>query len=216
MGYAFVVAVIASRFFSFICPNASLRGSYEMLGRGHVLQRAPRVASMTVIAYAVVLGISALALIPHLGVVLTSVTQRWFLTVLPSEYTVQFYKDVFSHDLALLSIKNSLLLSSLSTIIDIVLGVTIAYLLARKRVPGRGVLDALAMLPLALPGLVLAFGYVAAFSATPLDARVNPVPLLVIAYAVRRLPYMVRAAYAGFQQTSVALEEAATTSALVR
>jgi iron(III) transport system permease protein len=81
--------------------------------------------------------------------------------------------------------------------------------LARKRVPGRNVLDALAMLPLALPGLVIAFGYIAAFSATPLDARVNPVPLLVIAYAVRRLPYMVRAAYAGFQQSSVALEEAA-------
>jgi iron(III) transport system permease protein len=81
--------------------------------------------------------------------------------------------------------------------------------LARKRVPGRNVLDALAMLPLAIPGLVIAFGYVAAFSATPLDAHINPVPLLVIAYAVRRLPYMVRAAYAGFQQSSVTLEEAA-------
>src|ERR671919_1633706 len=166
-------------------------------------------SSLTVLIYGVVLGISAIALIPHLGVLLTSVTSRWFLSVLPSEYTVQFYQDVFRHDLALLSIKNSLLLSSLSTIIDVVLGVTIAYLLARKRVPGRNVLDALAMLPLALPGLVLAFGYVAAFSATPLDARVDPVPLLVIAYAVRRLPYMVRAAYAGFQQSSVALEEAA-------
>ena len=211
MGYAFVVAVIALTLFFFYLSKRILGGGrYEMLGRGHVASAArPASASMTVIAYAVVLGISALALIPHLGVLLTSVTQRWFLTVLPSEYTVQFYKAVFSHDLALLSIKNSLLLSSLSTIIDIVLGVTIAYLLARKRVPGRGVLDALAMLPLALPGLVLAFGYVAAFSATPLDARVNPVPLLVIAYAVRRLPYMVRAAYAGFQQTSVALEEAA-------
>jgi len=211
MGYAFVVVVIALTLFFFYLSKRILGGGgYEMLGRGHVASAArPASASMTVIAYAVVLGISALALIPHLGVLLTSVTRRWFLSVLPSEYTVQFYKAVFSHDLALLSIKNSLFLSSLSTIIDIVLGVTIAYLLARKRVPGRSVLDALAMLPLALPGLVLAFGYVAAFSATPLDARVNPVPLLVIAYAVRRLPYMVRAAYAGFQQTSVALEEAA-------
>ena len=211
MGYAFVVVVIALTLFFFYLSKRILGGgSYEMLGRGHVASAArPASASMTVIAYGVVLSISALALIPHLGVLLTSVTKRWFLSVLPSEYTVQFYKAVFSHDLVLLSIKNSLLLSSLSTIIDIVLGVTIAYLLARKRVPGRSVLDALAMLPLALPGLVLAFGYVAAFSATPLDARVNPVPLLVIAYAVRRLPYMVRAAYAGFQQTSVALEEAA-------
>ena len=211
MGYAFVVAVIALTLFFFYLSKRILGGGrYEMLGRGHVASATRSAsASMTVIAYGVVLGISALALIPHLGVLLTSVTKRWFLSVLPSDYTFQFYQDVFSHDLALLSIKNSLLLSSLSTIIDVVLGVTIAYLLARKRVPGRGVLDALAMLPLALPGLVLAFGYVAAFSATPLDARVNPVPLLVIAYAVRRLPYMVRAAYAGFQQTSVALEEAA-------
>jgi iron(III) transport system permease protein len=211
MGYAFVVAVIALTLFFFYLSKRILGGGrYEMLGRGHVTSAVrPAPASITVLAYVVVLGISALALIPHLGVLLTSVTSRWFLSVLPSEYTMKFYEAAFSHDLALLSIKNSLLLSSLSTIIDVVLGVTIAYLLARKRVPGRNVLDALAMLPLALPGLVLAFGYVAAFSATPLDARVNPVPLLVISYAVRRLPYMVRAAYAGFQQTSVALEEAA-------
>lgn len=210
MGYAFVVAVIVVTLFFFYLSKRILGGGgYEMLGRGHVTSAArPASAAMTVVAYAFVLGVSALALIPHLGVLLTSVTQRWFLTVLPAEYTLKFYQDVFSHDLTLRSIKNSLLLSSLSTIIDVVLGIAIAYLLARKRVPGRGVLDALAMLPLALPGLVLAFGYVAAFSATPLDARINPVPLLVIAYAVRRLPYMVRAAYAGFQQTSVALEEA--------
>ena len=210
MGYAFVVAVIGLTLFFFYLSKRILGGGgYEMLGRGHVAASArPATTTMTVVAYALVLGVSAFALIPHLGVLLTSVTQRWFFSVLPSEYTLKFYHDVFSHDLTLLSIKNSLLLSSLSTIIDIVLGVAIAYLLARKRVPGRSVLDALAMLPLALPGLVLAFGYVAAFSATPLDARINPVPLLVIAYAVRRLPYMVRAAYAGFQQTSVALEEA--------
>jgi iron(III) transport system permease protein len=211
MGYAFVVAVIALTLFFFYLSKRILGGGrYEMLGRGHVSSAArPASALMTVITYAVVLAISAVALIPHFGVLLTSLAKRWFLSVLPTEYTFQFYQVVFSHDLALLSIKNSFLLSGLSTIIDVVLGVAIAYLLARKRVPGRAALDALAMLPLALPGLVLAFGYVAAFSATPLDPRINPVPLLVIAYAVRRLPYMVRAAYAGFQQTSVVLEEAA-------
>src|SRR5919109_1930844 len=211
MGYAFVVAVIVLTLFFFYLSKRLIGGrGYEMLARGHVAS-AVRVASMpmTVLIYGVVLGISAVAVIPHVGVFLTSITSRWFLSVLPSEYTIRFYQEVFTHDLTLLSIKNSLFLSTLSTIIDIILGVTIAYLLARKRVPGRDVLDALAMLPLALPGLVIAFGYIAAFSATPLDARINPVPLLVIAYSVRRLPYMVRAAYAGFQQSSVALEEAA-------
>ncbi|MGH7808886.1 MAG: ABC transporter permease [Candidatus Binatia bacterium] len=211
MGYAFVVAVmVLTLLFFYLSKRLIGSRGYAMLGRGHVASAIrPASASVTVLIYLVVLAVSAVALIPHFGVVLTSITARWFLTVLPSEYTLKFYGDVFSHELTLLSIKNSLFLSSISTIIDIVLGVTIAYLLTRKRVPGRDLLDALAMLPLAIPGLVMAFGYVAAFSGTPLDARINPVPLLIVGYAVRRLPYMVRAAYAGFQQTNVALEEAA-------
>jgi iron(III) transport system permease protein len=64
------------------------------------------------------------------------------------------------------------------------------------------------MLPIALPGLILAFGYVAAFSGTALDPLKNPVPLLIIGYAVRRLPYTFRAAYAGLQQVGVEYEEA--------
>ena len=51
----------------------------------------------------------------------------------------------------------SLMLSSLSTVCDVVLGISIAYLLARTRVPFRGALDAVAMLPLALPGPVPGF-----------------------------------------------------------
>jgi len=85
---------------------------------------------------------------------------------------------------------------------------TLAYLLTRKRIPGGWLLDATAMLPLALPGLVLAFGYVGCFAGWGIDPRRDPTVLLVIAYAVRRLPYALRAAYAGFQQTSITLEEA--------
>jgi iron(III) transport system permease protein len=108
------------------------------------------------------------------------------------------------------SIRNSLFYSSLSALVDLVLGVLIAYLLTRKQIPGASVLDLLAMLPLALPGLVLAFGYLGGFNVpqTWLNPRDNPALLLVAAYSVRRLPYIVRSAYAGFQQTSVTLEEA--------
>ena len=211
MGYALVTTVIVlTLFFFYLTKRLTGSRSTEMMARGHVAS-AVRPASfrVTVLIYGFVLGISAVALLPHLGVFLTSITDRWFMSVLPTEITLRFYRDVFVHDLTLLSIRNSLLLSSLSTVVDIILGVGIAYLLTRKRIPGKNVLDSLAMLPLAIPGLVIAFGYVAAFSGTLLDARVNPIPLLVIAYSVRRLPFMVRAAYAGFQQTSVVLEEAA-------
>jgi iron(III) transport system permease protein len=69
------------------------------------------------------------------------------------------------------------------------------------------------MLPIAVPGLVVAFGYLGCFSArfpgSWLDPRTNPMALLAISYSVRRLPYMVRAAHAGLQQTSATYEEAA-------
>jgi iron(III) transport system permease protein len=95
----------------------------------------------------------------------------------------------------------------------LVLGVSVAYVVVRTKIPGRQILDTMAMLPLAVPGLVMAFGYLAmSREGQPLSFLMlgeNPILLLVIAYSVRRLPYVVRSASAGFQQVSPALEEAA-------
>ncbi len=97
--------------------------------------------------------------------------------------------------------------------LDVVLGVCIAYVVVRTRLPGRNILDSLAMLPLAVPGIVIAFGYLAMSREGRFFEFLNPVEdptvLLIIAYGVRRLPFMVRAAAAGFQQTSEEYEEAA-------
>ena len=87
-----------------------------------------------------------------------------------------------------------------------ILGVGIAYVVVRSRLPGREALDVMAMLPLAVPGLVIAFGYLAMSREGKLFDFINPVEnpmaLLIIAYAVRRLPLVVRSAVAGLQQTS--------------
>ena len=154
-----------------------------------------------------------LALLPHLGVVLMAFSGDWYRTVLPSRLTLDNFRAALGHSLTVPSIGNSLVYASLSTVVDTILGVGIAYVVVRSTLPGRRALDAVAMLPLAVPGLVLAFGYLAMTQETQpfafLNPVRNPVPLLVIAYSVRRLPYMVRAAAAGYQQTSVTLEEAA-------
>jgi iron(III) transport system permease protein len=132
------------------------------------------------------------------------------MTVAPSAWTTDTYGELFRDSLIALSIRNSLFYSTCSALLDLAFGVLIAWLLTRRRVPFAGLLDALAMLPLALPGIVLAFGYVAAYDLPIawLNPRSNPVLLLIISYSVRRLPYIVRSAYAGFQQTSTTLEEA--------
>jgi len=211
MGYILVVLMILLTIGFFIITKSILGGrQYEMMSHGQTGQK-PRQASrsLTSFIYFVIFGLTFIALIPHFSVVITSFAERWFMSVLPQTYTTQFYGMIFEHRLTSVGMSNSLMLSSISTIIDIIAGITIAYLLVRTRIPGKNLLDGLTMLPLAIPGIIIAFGYLSGFSGTFLDARVNPIPLLIIAYAIRRMPYMVRSAYAGFQQVNVQMEEAA-------
>lgn len=210
MGFVFVVIMLVlTVVFFWLSKYAVGSTRYEMLSRGHVTSRIERVKGLPALLIYVCLGsVILLALLPHIGVILNSVADTWLMSVLPETYTTQYYQLLLDDPLAFNSIKVSLYLSIFSTTFDIILGFAIAYVLTRKKFLGSGVLDSLVMLPLALPGVVLAFGYVATFSGTMLDPRFNPVPLLIISYAIRRLPYMVRSAVAGFQQTSVSLEEA--------
>ena len=154
-----------------------------------------------------------LAVLPHIGVVLLSLAKEWYGSVLPSSFTLDHFYDAVGHELTLRSITNSLKYASLATLVDVVVGVSLAYIVVRTRLPGRQILDAMSMLPLAVPGLVLAFGFLAlSREGQPfhwLRWGEDPLFLLVIAYSIRRLPYVVRSASAGLQQVSPALEEAA-------
>lgn len=158
-------------------------------------------------------GVTALAILPHVGVVLMAFATDWYANVLPSGFTLENFELALGHPLTVSAISNSLKFAAASTLIDIVLGIAIAYVIVRSKLRYRGVLDVLAMLPLAVPGLVVAFGYLAMSQEGRFFGFLNPVEnptiLLIIAYSVRRLPYVVRSAVAGFQQTSETLEEAA-------
>ena len=157
--------------------------------------------------------VTLLAVLPHVGVVLLSLSTDWYQTVTPDSLTLSHYHEALGHELTLSSISNSLKYSCLAVIAALVLGIGVAYVSVRTRLWGRRLLDAMAMLPLAVPGIVMAFGYLAMTRPGQPFAWLmlgeDPVLLLVIAYAVRRLPYVVRSAAAGFQQVSPQLEEAA-------
>ena len=165
-----------------------------------------------------------IALLPHLGVVLTSVAApgSWYQTVLPSRITGQNFADALGHGITVSSIGNSLKYSLIAVLANVAFGVAIAFVVVRSKIRFRGVLDALAMMPLAVPGIVMAFGYLAISTTLSntetvkssvalrriLDVKTDPTIFLVVAYAIRRMPYVVRSAVAGLQQTSVTLEEA--------
>lgn len=154
-----------------------------------------------------------LALLPHAGVILTAISAHWVNTVLPSEYTMRHLQYVITRPDTYNSILNSLAYAGTSTAVDLVAGSIVAWLLVRGRIRGRTALDGLVMLPLAVPGLILAAGYVAMTvkGSTLYNLGINtkaPFLLLVIAYAVRRLPFVVRGVSAGLEQVPEALEEA--------
>ena len=158
-------------------------------------------------------GVTLIAVLPHVGVILVAFSNDWYSSVVPHTLTLDNFRIALSHDLTVDAIRNSLKYASISTVVDVVLGIAIAYVVVRTKIPGRQVLDAMAMLPLAVPGLVMAFGYLAMSQEGRFFSFINPVNdptvLLIVAYSVRRLPFVVRSAAAGFQQTSETLEEAA-------
>lgn len=162
-----------------------------------------------VLAVLAVLMLCLCALAPHCTVLLLSVTDKWFMSVLPSHFTVSHYADLLRHPLTLGSILNSLGLSLGSTILGIICGTAIGYLIVRSPGAKAHIFDVLSIVPLAVPGVVLAFGYLSWFGGSSLDPRINPMPLLMIGYAIRRLPFSVRSVIAGFQHSSLTLEEAA-------
>jgi iron(III) transport system permease protein len=158
-------------------------------------------------------SVTLFAILPHLGVILIASSRDWYATVIPKSFTLDNYRAALGHELTVPAIANSLKYASISTVIDVFLGIAIAYVVVRTNIRGRLALDFLSMLPLAVPGIVLAFGYIAMSQDGRFFSFINPVRnptvLLIVAYSIRRLPYVVRSAAAGFQQTSVALEEAA-------
>lgn len=181
--------------------------------------------TQTVLTMGLFLFVGVLALLPHLGVVLTSLSPPggWYRSVLPEGMTIDHFTRAMTHPLAAQSIQNSLIYAGLATGLALVLGVTIAYLNTRFKLRGRGLLDGLGMMPLAVPGIVMAFGYVAVSlelrklfpeGRVPsllqvLGENADPTAFLVIAYMIRRLPYVLRSAVAGLEQVPVELEDAA-------
>lgn len=211
-GHALVLVVVAISIAMFALARVIAPRHREVTASRGAAPRIPRRLGWagTVAATGFLGGLSAMAIAPHIGVAILSFSERWFLTALPSEWSARSYRLLLEHPVAASSIELSILLAGAATVICVVLGLLIAHGSARGSLPLGRHLDTLAMAPLAVPGVVLAFGLAGAFAGTRLDPVTHsPVILLIASYAVRRLPFAVRAIAAGFAQVSPSLEEAA-------
>jgi iron(III) transport system permease protein len=197
---AILFLVIAKKYVS-IKDYSSL--SYSVIERKK-LSPAARLGVVLFLA-----AILVLAFIPYLGIALDSFGKGWALTPFPVKYTVQYFQRVAFETPKF--IINSLLYAGISVLICIVVGVPLAWVGARTRLPGREFLDSMTTLILALPGTGIGIAYMRAFR--------EPLPYLDVAFigmwmvipvvlGVRRLPYTVRGTYASLQIVHKSFEEA--------
>ncbi|MBI3828602.1 MAG: iron ABC transporter permease [Planctomycetes bacterium] len=148
-----------------------------------------------------------LALLPHLSVVMAGLAERWVMTAMPSSWTTEHVREALAHPIAQSGVRNSLLYAAGSTAVDVVLGLACAWVIVRRGGWWGRITDGLSLAPLAIPGIVLAFGYIGAY--WDKGKAILPVGLfLILSYSIRRLPYTTRACVAGLEQTPKALEEA--------
>ena len=212
MGYVIsVILIIVSIFAMWMAARVMKGRDYTTTQRGGGgMARRKLSRRESLFAYAIVIFILLLVLSPHLGLILLSFGTIWSFSPLPDDFTLDNYARIF--DDSAIYIKNTLLYASLAGLIDVVVGSAIAYLVLRTRLVGRHWLDWAATAALAVPGVVLGIGYLRSFYSVTLPDG-SPLATLwvmvVLALAIRRLPYALRSCYAALQQISRSLEEAA-------
>jgi len=211
---AVLMLTIAIIIFLMIKKYVSMR-SYAMLSKGG--RWSPRVRRLglkgSIAATIFLLMVSISASFPQIGVVILALTNWAISGTLPTRFTLEFLSQLAMKRDVIQSITNSLFYSSIATFFMVLVGTSAAYVISRRKIPGRDALDVLVTMPVAIPGIIVAVGYLlffaTTFSLTPLDPFINPGLLLIFSYSVRRLPFSARSIFAGFQQVHVSLEEAA-------
>jgi iron(III) transport system permease protein len=212
MGYVISVILVAVSVAVMAGAALLLRGrDYATQQRGGGgLGKRPLSPAGLALAWAFVVPVLLLVLAPHFGIPLLSLATVWSYSPLPDGFTLAHYDTVLRESPQFIT--NTLLFCGIAGGIDVVLGVTISWLVLRTKLPGRRLLDVTAMAALAVPGLVLGIGILRTYFDVHLpdgSSLATSWIMLTIVLAVRRLPYALRAASAALTQVHRSLEEAA-------
>ncbi|CAB3662603.1 hypothetical protein LMG26685_03337 [Achromobacter mucicolens] len=213
LGYVISVIMVGFSILALWLSARVLKGrDYSTLQKGgNSIQKRKLGPVESVLAYGWIVLVLLLVLSPHIGVLLLSLASVWSYAPLPDGYTLAHYSAVFSESQGMIA--NTLLYCGLAAGIDVILGTAIAYLMLRTRLPARQWLDFLASAALAIPGIVLAIGFLRTFRGIELPGTGTMLTsswiIIMLAYSVRRLPYALRSCVAALQQIHVSLEEAA-------
>lgn len=130
-------------------------------------------------------------------------------------FTIDNYKKIFSDSQFFDPFSNSLKMGLIAVIITIIIGVSAAFLITRKKLKGGNIVESLLSLPYGIPGTVIALSFIICFNTPTLFTAFMPIAgtfwILPLAYSVRNLPVITQSSIAGFNSFDPSLEEASST-----
>lgn len=142
-----------------------------------------------------------------------TVDGTWTIQILPPQYTLTNFIEIFTDPKSMRPLLVSTQMSALAMVASVLVGTLTAWVVARWKGRGAGVLDVMIMLPWALPGTVVGINIVTAFaSPTPFNLGqvfIGSLWILPLAYFIRFVPLVFRNAAASLAQIDPSVEEAA-------
>lgn len=206
LSLVFVVLTVAALYLqrSFLA-----RRSYVTLaGKGtrpQVIELGP--LRWALFAFAVVMFIIAVVA-PYATLIAVSLSKSWGLDFWKGLTLANYKFILLEYNVTQRAIVNSLVLATLAATIAVMLGAVIGWIDLRTSIPGRKFLDYASLIPLGLPGIVMAVALIQFWLAMPL-ALYGTLMILLLAYVGRYIPLGVRAANASLRQVDSSLEESA-------
>jgi iron(III) transport system permease protein len=159
------------------------------------------------IGFAIIIFIIGI-LAPYATLIAVSFSKSWGLEFWKNLTLANYKFILFDYNVTQRAILNSVFLATIAATMAVIIGVVIGWIELRTRIPGRKVLDYASLIPLGLPGIVMAVALIQFWLAMPI-ALYGTLSILLLAYVGRYLPLGVRAANASLRQVDPSLEESA-------
>jgi iron(III) transport system permease protein len=147
-------------------------------------------------------------LLPYAALIAVSLSKSWGLAFWKNLTLANYAFVLFEYDVTQRAIANSLVLAVAAATIAALLGAMIGWIDLRTKIPGRRLLDYISLIPLGLPGIVMAVALIQFWLRMPI-ALYGTLGILLLAYTARYIPLGVRAANSSLRQVDPSLEESA-------
>ncbi|MGE5536377.1 MAG: ABC transporter permease, partial [Acidobacteriota bacterium] len=147
-------------------------------------------------------------LLPYAALIAVSLSKSWGLAFWKNLTLANYSFVLFEYDVTQRAIANSLVLAVAAATIAALLGAMIGWIDLRTKIPGRRLLDYISLIPLGLPGIVMAVALIQFWLAMPV-ALYGTLLILLLAYIGRYVPLGLRAANSSLRLIDPSLEESA-------